>query len=119
METKEKKTIVQKINLSEKESLSIAQRYYSLLSAISNTKLTTREIQLVAFISLKGNIHYSSNREEFCTMYKSSPQSINNMVSKLRRVKILIKETGKTNINPQFLLDFNNDIILQISLLHG
>jgi hypothetical protein len=119
METKDRKTLLQKIKLSEKDSLSIAQRYYSLLSAISNTKLTEREIQLIAFTAIKGNISYSTNREEFCSLYKSSSPTINNIISKLKKVNILVKESGKIKVNPQFLLDFDKDVVLQISILHG
>ena len=120
METKEQKTLLQKIKLTEVESLNIAQKYYSLLSAIGNSTLTEREIQLVAFTAIKGNISYSSNREEFCTLYKSSSPTINNIISKLKKIKVLIKdEKGNIKVAPKYLLDFNKDIILQISLLHG
>jgi hypothetical protein len=37
----------------------------------------------------------------------------------LKRVKMIVKESGKIKVNPQFLLDFDKDIVLQISLLHG
>jgi hypothetical protein len=119
METKEKKTLLQKIKLIDTDSLVIAHKYYSLLSAIGNSPLTEREIQLVAFTAIKGNISYSSNREEFCTLYKSSSPTINNMISKLKKVGILIKESGKIKVAPKYLLDFNNNIVLQISLSHG
>jgi hypothetical protein len=119
METKEQKILLQKIKLIEKESLNIAQKYYSLLSSIGTSPLTEREIPLVAFTAIKGNISYSSNREEFCTLYKSSSPTINNIISKLKKMKILIKDGGKIKVDPKYLLDFNKNIVLQISLLHG
>jgi hypothetical protein len=119
METKEKKTIVQKISLKETSPLAIAQRYYNLLSAISNVPLTDREIQLMAFTAIKGNISYPNNREEFCNLYESSSATINNIVSKLKKLGLLIKDGDKVKVNPQYLLSFEKDIILQISLLHG
>jgi len=119
METKEQKVLLQRIKLTETQSLNIAQKYYSLLSAIGNSPLTEREIQLVAFTAIKGNISYSSNREEFCILYKSSSPTINNIISKLKKMKILVKDAGKIKVDPKYLLDFNKDIVLQISLLHG
>jgi len=119
METKETKMTVQRIKLNEKESLAIAQRYYSLLSAIGNSSLTEREIQLMAFTAIKGNISYSINREEFCNLYKSSSPTINNIISKLKKQGLLVKDGGKIKVNPLYLLNFENDITLQISLLHG
>lgn len=119
METKEKKSLIQKIKLTEKDALSIANRYYSLLSAIGNSSLTEREIQLMAFTAIKGNISYAINREEFCALYKSSSPTINNIISKLKKLKLLVKDGGKIKVNPLYLLNFDNDIILQIHLLHG
>jgi hypothetical protein len=119
MENQEKKTIVQKIKLTEKDPLSIAQRYYTLLSAISNTSLTEREIQLMAFTAIKGNISYSINREEFCELYKSSSPTINNIISKLKKMKLLVKEGGKIKVNPAYLLNFNNDLVIQLHIVHG
>jgi len=115
----DKKTILQKIKLSEKDALSLARRYYSLLSAISNIPLTEREIQLVAFTAIKGNISYSTNREEFCALYNSSFPTINNIISKLKKFGLLVKDGGKIKVNPVYLLDFNSNLVLQISIQNG
>ncbi len=115
----ERQTIIQKIVLSEGDALAIAKRYYSILSAISHISLTEREIQLIAFTAIKGNISYSTNREEFCTLYKSSSPTINNIISKLKKLGLLIKDGGKIKVNPLYLLDFNNHIVLQLSISHG
>ncbi len=114
-----RKTVLQRIKKNEKDAINIAQKYYSLLSAANDVHLTHREIQLVAFTAVKGNISYSSNKEEFCTLYNSSPPTINNMISKLKKLHLLVRDGGKTKVNPSILLDFENDIILQIRLIHG
>lgn len=116
MEPTEKKTSIQKLRKQEKDPLSIAQRYYTILSAINSLHLTEREIQLVAFTAIKGNISYSTNREEFCALYQSSSPTINNIISKLKKTGILIKDASKIKVNPRILVDFNNDIILQTKL---
>jgi len=115
----EKKIIASRIKKQESSPLSLATRWFTILSAIGDMGLTEREIQLLAFIAIKGNISYSTNREEFCTTYKSSSATINNMISKLKRASILINEGGKTKINPRIAVNFNNDIVLQLTLLHG
>lgn len=119
MEIKERKILGKVIKLKERDSLTIAQRYFSLISAISDIKLTEREIQLIAFLSIRGNISYSSNREEFCTLYNSSSQTINNIIYRLKKVGVLIKENNKVKINPKLVLDFNNNLVIQISISHG
>jgi len=118
METTEK-PLVQRIKLKEADSLLIAQRYYKLLSAISNTGLTDREIQLIAFTAVRGNISYSTNREEFIKMYDSSSPTINNIISKLKKLGLLVKDGTKVKVNPTYLMDFSKDLSIVIQLQHG
>src|SRR6185436_8373051 len=112
----EPKRKIRVLKLSEQDSLVIAQRYFRILSAISTFNLTEREIQLMAFTAIKGNLSYSNNREEFCTTYKSSPPTINNIISKLKKLNFLIKDAGKIKVNPALLLDFDKGVTLQISI---
>ena len=112
----EKKTIVQTIKRPEEDLLSKAGTYYRILSSVNNLKLTDREIQLIAFTAVRGNISYSTNREEFCNLYSSSSPTINNIISKLKKQSILIKDASKVKVNPKILLDFNKDIVIQIAL---
>jgi hypothetical protein len=58
-------------------------------------------------------------REEFCKTYNSTSPSINNIISKLKKVGIFIKENGKVKVNPIIVIDFTKDITLEIKLLHG
>jgi len=111
--------IIQKIKTKSEDLFSLAEKYYSILSAINNLKLTQREIQLVAFTAIKGNISYANIRKEFCEKYNSTSPTINNIISKLKKIKVLVKDGTKTKVNPVIILDFNKDVILQISLTHG
>ena len=115
----DKKVIVQKIKVNDKDSLSTAIRYFSILSAISSVKLSEREIQLLAFTLTMGNISYSPRKQEFCTMYNSSINTVNNIVSKLKKMGLMVKDRDMIKVAPQYSLDFNKDTIIQISLLHG
>jgi len=118
MEAK-KKIVVQKLKKSIEDNYSCAEKYYIILSALNNLKLTQREIQLVAFAAIKGNISYANIREEFCKKHGSSTPTINNMISKLKKLGILIKDGSKVKVNPVILLNFENDIVLQITISHG
>lgn len=113
---KEKKTIVQKLRKEEQSALAVAKRYYSILSAVNDLRLTERELQLIAFTAIKGNISYSTNREEFCKLYKSSSPTINNIISKLKKVGVLVKDASKIKVNPKILLNFENNIVLETKL---
>ncbi len=120
MENQEqRKIIVQKMKRTEASSMDLAKKYYSILSSINGLKLTDRELQLIAFTAIKGNISYAANREEFCSLYDSSLQTINNIIYKLKKMGVFIKEAGKIKVAPSILLNFENNVALQISLLHG
>ena len=111
--------LVQKLKKKENDVFSLAERYYTILSAINDLKLTEREIQLIAFTAVKGNISYANIREEFCKKHNTSSATINNIISKLKKVNVLIKDGTKVKVNPVIILDFNKNISLEIKLMHG
>ena len=111
-----KKIIVQKLKKAEADVYESAQRYYAILSAVNNLGLTERELQLVAFTAVKGNISYKYIRDEFCQKYKSSAPTINNIISKLKKLGVLVKDGSKTKVNPVISLDFENDVVLEIKI---
>lgn len=111
--------IVQKLKKDVQTDMQLAEKYYSILSAINNLHLTEREIQLISFTAIKGNITYANVREEFCKTYNSTSPSINNIISKLKKIGIFIKENGKVKVNPIIVIDFKKDITLEIKLVHG
>ena len=115
----QKPKIVQQLAKEHTDKYELAQKYYSLLSALNNLKLTEREIQLVAYTAIKGTITYANARTEFCEKYNTTTATINNIVSKLKKVGIFIKEDSKVKVNPVIVLDFDKHINLFIQLQHG
>ncbi len=119
METKPTQPIVQRLKTSVLDNYALAEKYYRLLSAVNDLKLTNREVQLIAFTAIKGNISYANIRKEFCDKYDSTPPAINNIISKLKKMGVFVKDGTKVKVNPVILLNFEKDIVLQITILHG
>lgn len=119
MENSSKKIIVQKFLRKIEDNYAMAEKYYSVLSTINNLKLTQREIQLVAFTAIRGNISYSSIREDFCKKYNSTSPTINNIISKLKRIGVFVKDGTKIKVNPVILLPFNENITLELKMEHN
>jgi hypothetical protein len=115
----EAKPIVQRLKTSIEGSIAMAEKYYRILSAVNNLKLTKREIQLIAFAAIKGNISYANIRKEFCETYNSTSPAINNIISKLKKMGIFVKDGTKVKVNPIILLNFEKNLVLQITLTHG
>lgn len=114
-----KKVILQKLRKEEDSDYLVAERYYIILSAINDLKLTQREIQLIAFTAIRGNISYANIRKDFCDKYGTTNPSINNIISRLKKMGILIKDGTKVKVNPKIILNFENDVVLEIRLVHG
>jgi biotin operon repressor len=117
MEQETKKIIVQKLRKQGEDILVRAYRYYSILSVVNDLRLTEREIQLLGFTAVKGNISYKYIRDEFCEKYNSSAPTINNMISKLKRMGVLVKEGSKIKVAPVISLNFENNITLEIKIV--
>lgn len=115
-----KPTTLQKLKKQEADEYKLAERYYTILSAVNSLQLTQREIELIAFTAVKGNISYGVIRDEFCKKHNTSSPTINNIISKLKKSKIFVKDGTKVKVNPLIVLPFStNDITLEISLHNG
>lgn len=115
----ESKITLQRLKNVSSDRFALAERYYSLLSVLNDLHMTEREIQLVAFAAVRGNMTYANIREDFCKKYNTSSPTINNMISRLKRLGVFIKEAGKVKVDPRIVLNFENDVTLQIVLTHG
>ncbi len=111
--------VIQKLQKSLDDEYAIAQQYYSILSAINNLGLTKREIELVAFTAVKGTISYANVRAQFCERYNTTTATINNIVSKLKKIGIFVKKSGKVRVNPIIVIDFKKNLNLVIRIAHN
>ncbi len=110
--------IVQRLKKGVSNEYIKAEKYYSILSSLNGLNLTEREIQLIAFTAIKGNITYVNVREEFCKKHNTSSATINNIISKLKKIGIFVKEEGKVKVNPFIVVDFNKTLTLQIQIIN-
>jgi predicted transcriptional regulator len=110
---------VQKLKRIIPKEMEKAYMYYALLSVVNSLSLSERELQLVSFAATKKHISYMEYKKEFCSLYGSSLPTVHNMISKLTRMGIFVRENKKVKVNPKIVLPFEEDIILQISLING
>lgn len=111
--------IVQRLKKLIPQDVSVAERYFAIISAFNQLGLTDREIQLMGFVATSGSITVPSNRLTFCDTYKTTSATVNNMVSKLKKKNLLVKVDGKIVVNPIISLDFSKDVQLEIKLMHA
>ena len=111
--------VIQQLQKSLQDEYAVAQKYYSILSAINNLGLTKREIELVAFTAVKGTISYANTRTQFCEKYGTTTATINNIVSKLKKLGIFVKQLGKVKVNPIIVVDFKKNLNLVVKIVHN
>ena len=108
--------ITQKLRKRVTNEFEIAVAYFSLLSSLNNLSLTERELQLLAFTAVKGNMSLGNVKTEFCEKFSTTFPTISNIVYKLKKIGLLIKEDGRIKTNKQFPSNFKDGITLTIIL---
>ena len=94
--------------------LELATKWFSIMSILNNFNLRRMEVSILAFTCLRGDIS-SKKVDQFCELFNTTPSSVTNCISRLYKKGFLVKQ-GKTKVNPQLFMDFNNNIIAQFFL---
>jgi len=109
--------MMEKIVVQDIVSLSgVIEKYYGILSVLNDLHLTPRDIQLLTFIVSKGAL---IDKEEFYSLYDTTSATLNNSISKLKKIGMLIKPNKDIVINPLISPKFDNGIDLHLQLRHG
>lgn len=105
-----------KYNMGE-DPLEMPIKYFSILSIMNDWNLQQREIQLLAFTQIHGNIGSDRLKRKFIEEHGSTISTLGNIISKLRKKHLFIKQ-GKREIvvNPAFNVDFSKNISLLINM---
>lgn len=109
--------IVQRLEKRLEGDLPKAIMYFSILSTLNKLKLTERDIEVLAFTSIKGTITSPAARKEFVEIFDSSKASLENIKGKLVKLGWIVKIDNKYKIHPNLHIDFSKDIILQLKLI--
>lgn len=109
--------IAQKIHKEYSKPIDLAIVYYQILSDLNNLNLSKREIELIAHTAIRGVISSITSKEEYIKKFGSSKATVNNMISKLTRMKLFIKTENKIEVNKQICPDFSKkNLVLQLNL---
>ena len=109
----------QRIARSCKTEFEIARKYYLILFGVNDIHLTKSELDLVAFSAVNGTLSTPPIKQQFSEEFGIPTASIYNMIGKLKKLQIIIKDTEhKYRINPIILPDFalHTDIVLVIKM---
>lgn len=108
--------ILQRLKINVNDPLVIAEKYFAIISTINDLDLAKREIQLIAFTAIKGNIGSETKKTEFVEHYKSSFATVGNIISKLSKMGILLKKKKLVSVNKALLQEFDKGIRMDLTL---
>lgn len=109
------KTIVQKLSSNIHNDFEMAYKYYMILSELNDLDLVKRDLQLLAYAASEKK-PISDIKEEFVEKFGTSIATVGNIISKLYRKRMLVKNKRLVTILPVLQLDFKRDLMLNISL---
>lgn len=81
---------------------STARKYLALVLLINDIKISKRELDLLTFVALQGNISTGGKKEEFIQQYSTSKATIGNLIYSLKKKGLLKRIDGKTCLHPSF-----------------
>lgn len=106
-----------KIEKKYKTTFDIARKYYAFLFDLNEIKLNKSEIDLVTYCSLNGTFSTPPVRQEFIRIFEVHKNTVYNILAKLQKKGILIKDKDKKiRVNPRIVVDFNQPLLLQVKL---
>ena len=115
----DKEILVKTIRKRFTDKLKAGEMWFKFITAVNDIKLAKRELELMSFINVRGTISSTSAKNEFCNLFGSSNATISNMVSTLTELKLLVKENGKTRVNPTLKVDFERDLVIRFYMSVG
>ena len=90
--------------------------YYQVISILNNLNLSTRDIQVLAFTNKRGTISSITAKNQFISIFGSTISTVNNTVTKLRKLGLMVKVNGKTIVNPKLSIDFSKPVTIAITM---
>jgi len=109
-------SLIQKIKKTVKSPYERAYKYFSILSVINDLNLTKKELEVVSYTAIKGNIALNDNKNEFYKTFGGTAFTLNNNISFLKKKGLLVKEKNVIKVVKIINLDFNLDLYLLINI---
>ena len=108
--------IVQKLKSTLDTSFHMAERYYTIISALNELCLTQRELQVLSFIATN-DMSVKDMKTSFCKEFSTTVATVNNVIYKLKKLSIITKDGKALKIHPSVSPRFDEGITLQIKML--
>jgi ribosomal protein S19E (S16A) len=107
---------VQKISKNYTDALQLAIKYYSIVCILNSITITERQLQVLAFTAIRGNISSITAKQEFARTFSTSLAVVRNVLGELKKLGLIQKINDRYKVNPQIDLAFDKDLLLHLHL---
>lgn len=95
-----------------------ASTYFSVMLALNNIKVSKRAIRLLSYIAVNRTLS-SEQRKAFVKQENSTTATIDNLVSELKKIPLIVDNQGNIELNKTIFLDFTQPVTVSIILENG
>lgn len=112
------KIYIKKFNIKYNTELDIAVKYFTVVSTLYSLPITQKEILFLSYLTVKGGVFNTVIRNSFIQEHGISSAAIYNIISKLKKYKVLMKTDKQISVHPNLKPDFSltNSIALDIRI---
>lgn len=90
------------------------RRYYIVLMALNDIQISKQQMELLVFTAVEGKLD-TDGRKKFASLNSTSPGTVDNCVSALKKTELLVEVDGHLQPNPFAFPKKQEDIILHIT----
>lgn len=105
-----------KISKTMKDPYEVAKEYYKILFDLNKVSVSEMQLNLISFTAVRGYITTVPSKRDFINKYNTTAGTVNNLVSKLQRRGILVKNSNKIKLHPSIVVDFSGGLVLSLIL---
>lgn len=98
-----------------KDKTEAARLFLSMVTGFNNIRLSKSELDFLAYMMMKDGGVVTVGKKGYQEQYDVSEGVVNNMVSLLKKKKVLVKIDNKVRIHPKIMVGFkdNDNFIFQ------
>lgn len=85
----------------------MAMIFITLVTSFNGIKLGERELEFLAYMMLRKGVIEYHNKKAYSEEYGVSSDRVDNMISQLKKKKVLIKSDKQITIHPKIVIDFD------------
>lgn len=86
----------------------VVHLFLSMVILFNGIKVTPKELEFLTLLYMRGGVVSYTGKAVYTDKLAITVDNVNNLISVLKKKKVLIKEDTKVRIHPKIMIDFND-----------